>query len=332
MDRKYIVVGDAPACGGTVLPFVCRPTDTIDGCQKALVGGRVFCAVCNSVGFIAKAGGLYRPTLCGAELALEGDMVECQCPVPSLLVSTKQNRSRCDDRSGIAGDFDPSRMGLRWYCPNPAELTDQKKVVEVFAKYTPAPDVKEQVCPNMPDAEFFTLMTTLITRAIRLTERRLSQLELWDEAAKSMVHLWFGDRDEKTRVYVADSLRKCKGVLGKFTKDNFVRHSESKLLELGCISANNPDAAAEVCKKDTKSHTIFVKKLFCDLRPMSGEMDSKLSTIIHEAAHFDDGMGVHDIVYTFTKSLDLAKRNPEVARTNPDNIAGYVVWGTNFNT
>jgi len=121
MDRKYIVVGDAPACGGSVLSFTCRPSDTINGHQKALIGGRVFCAACDSIGFIAKAGGPYRPGLCDAELALEGDVVECRCPVPPVLVSTLQNFASCDDRGGIQGRFDASCTVQNWYSPNPVD-------------------------------------------------------------------------------------------------------------------------------------------------------------------------------------------------------------------
>ena len=54
----------------------------MNGHLIALVGGRAFCAGCGSIGFIAKAGGLYRPGFCGAEQVLEGDVVVCGCPVP----------------------------------------------------------------------------------------------------------------------------------------------------------------------------------------------------------------------------------------------------------
>jgi uncharacterized Zn-binding protein involved in type VI secretion len=148
MDRKYIVVGDAPACGGSVLSFTCRPSDTINGHQKALVGGRVFCAACDSIGFIAKAGGPYRPRLCDAELALEGDVVECRCPVPPVLVSTLQNFASCDDRGGIQGRFDSSCTIQNWYSPDPEALTSSKRVVAGFVKNDENQNVGDRFCPD----------------------------------------------------------------------------------------------------------------------------------------------------------------------------------------
>lgn len=95
MYRKFIMVGDATGSGGTVLPFTCHPLDSINGHQKAFIGSRVFCTACNSVGWIAKAGGPFRPRLCDAELALEGDVVDCQCAVSAPLVSSKQSLCFC---------------------------------------------------------------------------------------------------------------------------------------------------------------------------------------------------------------------------------------------
>ena len=127
MYRNIIVVGDEPVCGGTVLSYESYPVSTIDGHRVALVGGRVFCEACKTIGFIAKAGGPYRPTLCGAEQVLEGDVVVCKCPVPPPLVSKNQSRARCDDRGGVEGIFDASVMGSNWYCPNPQALTSSKE-------------------------------------------------------------------------------------------------------------------------------------------------------------------------------------------------------------
>jgi uncharacterized Zn-binding protein involved in type VI secretion len=56
MLRKVIVVGDPPASGGAVLPYV-GPMMEVDGHRIALIGGRVYCEGCNSVGLIAKADG-----------------------------------------------------------------------------------------------------------------------------------------------------------------------------------------------------------------------------------------------------------------------------------
>jgi len=87
MMRKVIVVGDPPAPGGAVLPYGGHMSDVF-GHRFALIGGRAYWEGCNSVGIIAKAGGPRRGCFHGAEMALEGDVVVCHCPVPPPLVGT----------------------------------------------------------------------------------------------------------------------------------------------------------------------------------------------------------------------------------------------------
>jgi len=46
----------------------------------------------------------------------------------------------------------------------------------------------------------------------------------------------------------------------------------------------------------------------------------------HEASHFKDTFGTQDHIYYMSKSLPLAKTNPERAIDNADSIAGYVIY------
>lgn len=55
MLRKALVVGDTPVPGGTILSYD-GPLMKVYGNRIALIGGRAYCAGCNSVGLIAKAG------------------------------------------------------------------------------------------------------------------------------------------------------------------------------------------------------------------------------------------------------------------------------------
>ena len=100
MERNVVLVGDPPTTGGAVLPNDCR--SYVNDVAKALVGGKVWCAACKSEGFIAKAGGPYRPTFCGVEGVLDGDLVICQCPAPptlhALAVSSRPPQVYVDDR------------------------------------------------------------------------------------------------------------------------------------------------------------------------------------------------------------------------------------------
>ena len=67
MERSTLVVGDPPICGGRVLPYTPRFPFKVSGHQVAIIGGRVYCEGCNSIGTIAKAGGPRRAGILGSE-------------------------------------------------------------------------------------------------------------------------------------------------------------------------------------------------------------------------------------------------------------------------
>lgn len=331
MQRKIIVVGDSPACGGAVLPYESSPTMKILNHRVALMGGRVFCAGCNSVGHIAKAGGSYRPTLCGSEQVLEGDVVVCGCPVSPMLVSSKQSMASCEDRNGKDGQFCASVIPSGWYQADVRALTNSKKTVEEFAKYPAPHDQSERFCPDMTDEDFLNLMMKLRDRAVHLSRRKLRQLESWDSDARASVVLWFGPVDESIRTYLQRGFAGCVKILEGLERKNFARYSEALVHQLGCVANGVTEDVATVCRTDVKTHTLMFKPEFCMLRPDSGRVDSKVATLIHEATHFDDAFSADDLVYGFDLSLDLAKTDPAAARRNSDNFAGYAVWETNHN-
>lgn len=109
MERNVVLVGDPASSGGAVLPNDCR--SNVNGVAKALMGGKVWCAACKSVGFIAKSGGPYRPNLWGDEEVLDGDLVICKCPAPpklhALAVSSRPPRVYVDDRIETLGVLPP---------------------------------------------------------------------------------------------------------------------------------------------------------------------------------------------------------------------------------
>ena len=49
------------------------------------------------MGQIAKAGGPRRSYVCGHEIALDGDILQCKCPNPPRMIATTQKRSWVDD-------------------------------------------------------------------------------------------------------------------------------------------------------------------------------------------------------------------------------------------
>ena len=86
MERRAVMVGDPPSNGGAVLPGELRNA-TVNGIHHATVGGWVHCTACKSIGVIAKAGGPYRPSWYGFEIALEGDIVLCKCALNPVLIA-----------------------------------------------------------------------------------------------------------------------------------------------------------------------------------------------------------------------------------------------------
>lgn len=106
MLRYYLCVGDSPDGGGEVLDYSGKPHAFL-GFQVALIGGRVFCSTCTSVGHIIKTGGPRRFFLMGDEMALDGDLLMCKCPQPRIMRATRQNWGRFDDLAETNGIFIP---------------------------------------------------------------------------------------------------------------------------------------------------------------------------------------------------------------------------------
>ena len=330
MFRKYILVGDTTLVGGTVLPFTCYPSDTISGHQKALIGSHVFCAACHTVGFIAKAGGPYRSTLCGAEHALEGDVVHCQCPVPSPLVSSKQNFASCDDRSGTSGYFDASCMHRDWYCPDTKALTSSKRTVDNFVTQPSVTEVEGRICPEMSDEKFCEMMLGLRDRAIKVIQRRENLLMTWGAPERKRVKIWFGIDDAEIKKFLQAGLTKVISALTAMTARNFVKYTPDFGLSQGCTPSSPENQIAAVCRTDLTARTIGFTRLFCAIEAISPAKDSKISILIHEVTHFEDMFATYDHKYGFHASKLLSANDTILTRTNADSYAGYICEGMIF--
>lgn len=328
MMRKVIVVGDPPASAGAVLPYG-GPTSDVYGHRLALIGGRVYCEGCNSVGIIAKAGGPRRGWFHGAETALEGDVVVCHCPVPPALVATLVHTVIHDDcLAGAAGDFRASFTALPdWFVGDSTTVAASKKLVDGIAEHPPEAEQTENICHNMTNKEFCTLVLGLRNQAVELIDVRLKDLGKWGKAEQQRVATWLGVSDEPIRQHLQSGLEGCVRVLKGLSCDNFVRYSEQLMRNVGCTpSGNKLGLAAEVCKPDVKTHTIGIAAGFCTIPRASFSIDSQLGTLIHEVTHFDDTFSSIDTVYRMRFSLPLASR-PNEARVNADSITGYVLYG-----
>lgn len=99
MNRRIAVVGDSLSSGGTISPYG-GPRFLVRGHQAALIGGSAFCSACQSTGVIAKAGGPYRLKFQG-EVALDHDIVVCDCSTPPSIIALLAGEAWCDD--GLKG-------------------------------------------------------------------------------------------------------------------------------------------------------------------------------------------------------------------------------------
>ncbi|MET3915745.1 putative Zn-binding protein involved in type VI secretion [Variovorax sp. OAS795] len=328
MERKVIVVGDPPAPGGAVLPYD-GPTMDVYGHRIALIGGRAYCEGCNSVGIIAKAGGPRRGLFYGAEIALEGDVVMCHCPVPPPIIATLVHTVINDDLlGGGVRAFSASFAALPgWFSGDSTSVAASKKVVDELVEHPPEAEQTENICPNMTNREFCDLMMKVRDRAVELiTKKRLPELQRWNNADQARVAQWFGNNDPSVREYLHNGLSACERVLRGLEGKNFVRYSLTALKHVGCTIESPRGVVAAVCKPDTQSRTIAIHIDFCQLRRTSAKFDSQLSTLVHEVTHFNDTFGSFDTINHLGASLQAAKTAPESVKTNADSIAGYVVW------
>ena len=332
MMRRTLVVGDAPVCGGSVLPYEAALSSTIHGHPVALIGGRVYCEGCHSVGIIAKAGGPRRVEFISEE-ALEGDVVVCHCPRPQPLVSTLQTTSYADDGAGTHAMAGPEVLAALPFSGGTAEVAAAKKTVDDNVEHPAEAEQTENICPNMTNREFCLLMMKLRDTAVNLIERdRLPELERWDKVAQARVNEWFGVVDGPIRKHLQSGLAACKHVPEGLTCANFIRYSEANKRNLGCIFPSDaPGTVAAVCKPDTATHTIAIALDFCELpedRIVFGtnvirDGDSKLLTLIHEVTHFEDTFSSFDPWYGTKNARNHADQ--PTSRTNADSLASYIL-------
>jgi hypothetical protein len=338
MQRRELVVGDPPAGGGRMLPFVPPFSVKIMDHQVAIIGGRVYCEACGSVGVIAKAGGPRRRGYI-TEVALEGDVCVCQCPEPQPLVSTLQNTSSCDDTDYGGGP------GIPLWMSGTEQHLVASKIVDEQVQHPPEAQATENICPNMTNQAFARLMIELRNEAVKIVALRLQELERWDSVAKDRILEWFGDPGfgqrnahlNDLRPYLKTGMQSLERVLRGLEAKNFVRWSPTALKHVGCINPA-PDlkgVAAQVCKPDIRTRTIAIAFVFCDLRSSTrifgtdsfGEGDSQLLTLIHEVTHFEDVFNSTDDWNHTRNAKDLlaSTKRLDIARINADSIVGYIM-------
>jgi uncharacterized Zn-binding protein involved in type VI secretion len=337
MQRNELVVGDPPTGGGHILPYTPPFGCKIDGHQVAVIGGRVYCDTCKSVGTIAKAGKSRRRKYL-TEVALEGDLCVCRCPKPRSLLSTLQSFVSTDD-SDVAGE-----ANLPLWASGCDHHLIASKLVDEQVTYLPEAARTENICPNMANPALARLMLELRDEAVSIIGVRLQEIARWDGLAKDRILEWFGDpgfgtRDahlDDLRSYLRAGMQSAERVLRGLEAKNFVRWVPGAHKHVGCADPEPLPVGltAAVCKPDLQTRTISIALPFCGLRrthrifgrDAATENDSQLSTLIHEVTHFKDVFDSTDDWYRIQRAREqlAATGNFRIARANADSIVGYI--------
>ncbi|OXI65235.1 hypothetical protein CFB81_26835 [Burkholderia sp. AU28863] len=186
------------------------------------------------------------------------------------------------------------------------------------------------ICPNMSDSTFKRRMLELRGEAVAITEQRRRDLMRWSPAIEARVIEWFGSARVDTTRTLIRGLGALASVMGALGPRNFVRIDSEADRATGCLpNMSHRDAeAAHVCRTDTSAHIIAINLPFCSLPERSaGNLSSQQLTIVHECAHLADTFNAHDHsgAYGRAACVQFARRHPDRAINNADNIAWFIL-------
>ncbi|MCA8293514.1 hypothetical protein LGN19_06890 [Burkholderia sp. AU30198] len=218
-------------------------------------------------------------------------------------------------------DFDVNDGG-EWFLVHSGAITNTNPGSMIEVKIN-----TEKICQNMTNSEFRKMVLRERDRAVSFVEQRIAELQRGSGADKARVRQWFGKADEATCMRLFAGLAAIARVLKGLTAFNFTRWDSERFRHVGCVpNPNKSGVAASVCAPDTATHTIAIHPDFCTMRHFSRDKDSVVSTLIHEVSHFHDTMATEDHRYFISECLTFGAENPELAISNADSIAGYVIY------
>ncbi|WP_244107370.1 MULTISPECIES: M35 family metallo-endopeptidase [unclassified Burkholderia] len=186
------------------------------------------------------------------------------------------------------------------------------------------------ICPNMTDSTFRKRMLELRDEAVAITEQRRRDLMRWSPATEARVIEWFGSASIDTTRKLIRGLGALVSVMGALGPRNFVRIDSEADRATGCLPniSHRGAEVAHVCRPDTSTHTIAINLPFCSLPERSaGNLSSQQLTIVHECAHFADTFNAddHSGAYGRSACVQFARRYPDKAINNADNIAWFIL-------
>ncbi|WP_454719481.1 MULTISPECIES: M35 family metallo-endopeptidase [Cupriavidus] len=311
--REALKHGDETSTGGTLISTVIGFEH--HGVSVAAEGDHATCPACKVGGPVRNDAHPHFMLMDGRQILVRGARVMCQCAVKPVVIPSQTDFVIEVDRMG---HVEPSSVPS-----TPAPFSSEK----LSGGPNSLVDDSEQICPNMSNAAFRSLILGLRDRAVSCCVKRLVELRRWSHADRVRVDTWFGVSDEGIRQRLLEGVSRIESILRSLTVDNFVRYSDEKMKYIGCTpkTPNNPRVAAAVCAPDTETHTIAIALKFCEMSPYSDSVDSQLLTLVHEVAHFQDAMASEDIFYQlYVVRQEAAAKNPQCVE-NADSVAAYVI-------
>jgi len=151
------------------------------------------------------------------------------------------------------------------------------------------------------------LITESLQDAIDALNKRIEDLDNWDDATAESFRKWFGTDDDAARATIRARMEASRDLLQGYTLDNF---------------QPDDDAYAYVYPNDDQ--TIYLGEPFADA-PATGR-DSRAGTLIHEVSHFDSVEGTDDHAYGEHDCAALALLGAD-ALDNADNFEYFVEDG-----
>ncbi|WP_454725471.1 MULTISPECIES: M35 family metallo-endopeptidase [Cupriavidus] len=316
--RRVLRNGDRTSNNGTLAG---TSVMTHHGVQLGVEGDMATCPACKSSGVVTND---CQPSfsVMGKDVLVEGARVNCRCADKPVVIASQDDFTIEVNRGG--GMPLPASMAA---APVPAS----NKLTEGSAPETADAD-PALICQNMSNAEFYATMNRLRDKAVRLFGDRLAELERWNTADQDKVRLWFGNAREDTRERLRGGLRRIREIMRSLTDKNYERQTKEALARVGCVPRARDgeiSASASVCKPDG-TYTIFIGEIFCEMpdeanrnSDIPSNIDSKLTTLIHEVSHFPYAMNSEDKFSNIKWSQIQAARDV-FCLDNADSIAAYV--------
>jgi uncharacterized Zn-binding protein involved in type VI secretion len=144
----------------------------------------------------------------------------------------------------------------------------------------------------------------------KMLQNKKSELEKWDDAAKTNFTKWFGEPTDASKKTIQERIDKMLDLNKNFKLEQFKSASPPK------------DGQFAYVYPSDKTKTVYIDKAF-QTAAATGT-DSKAGAISHEMSHFDDIGATKDNQYGVDRCKNLATKDPAKAVQNADSFEYYL--------